>query len=168
MKVHVVVINIFMVNNFHLLIEISLANYVILWKQVFNQIFGMTLMESMLNTLAMILSVFCQFSFGHDIVCHLQFPFGHDIVCLLPVSLWPWYYLWLVSFPLAIILSVFCQFPFGHDIGCLLSFSLWPWYCLSFVSFPLTMILSVFCHFPYGHDIGCLCQFPFGNDIICI
>jgi hypothetical protein len=35
------------------------------------------------------LSVFCQFSFGHDIVCHLQFPFGHDIVCLLPVSLWP-------------------------------------------------------------------------------
>jgi hypothetical protein len=30
--------------------------------------------------LAMMLSVFC------------QFPFAHDIVCLLSVSLWPWYY----------------------------------------------------------------------------
>ena len=49
-----------------------------------------------------------------------------------------------VSFPLAIILSVFCQFPFGHYIVCLLSASLWPLYCLSFVSFPLAMILSVF------------------------
>jgi hypothetical protein len=49
MKIHVVVINIFMVNNFHLLMEISLANYVIMIKQVFNQIFGVTLMESMLN-----------------------------------------------------------------------------------------------------------------------
>jgi hypothetical protein len=31
-----------------------------------------------------------------------------------------------VSFPLAMLLSVFCQFPFGHDIVCLLSVFLWP------------------------------------------
>jgi hypothetical protein len=49
MKIHVVVINIFMVNNFHLLMEISLASYVIMIKHVFNQIFWVTLMESMLN-----------------------------------------------------------------------------------------------------------------------
>jgi hypothetical protein len=30
------------------------------------------------------------------------------------------------SFPLAMLLAVFCQFPFGLDIGCLLSVSLWP------------------------------------------
>ena len=35
----IIAINIFKVNNFHLLIEISLAKYVILRKQVFNQIF---------------------------------------------------------------------------------------------------------------------------------
>ena len=35
----IVAINIFKVNYFHLLIEISLAQYVILRKQVFNQIF---------------------------------------------------------------------------------------------------------------------------------
>jgi hypothetical protein len=63
--------------------------------------------------------------------------FGHDIVSLLSVSLWPWYCLSFVSFPLTMILSVFCQFPFGHDIVCLLLVSLWPWYCLSFVSFSL-------------------------------
>jgi hypothetical protein len=45
----IVAINIFTVNNFHLLITISLAKYVILRKQVFNQIFGVTLMQSMLN-----------------------------------------------------------------------------------------------------------------------
>ena len=33
----IIAINIFKVNNFHLLIEISLAKYVILRKQVFNQ-----------------------------------------------------------------------------------------------------------------------------------
>jgi hypothetical protein len=48
--------------------------------------------------LSMILSIFC------------QFPFGHDIVCLLSACLWPWYCLSFVSFPLAMILSVFCQF----------------------------------------------------------
>jgi hypothetical protein len=53
---------------------------------------------------AMILSVFC------------QVLFGHDIVCLFSISLWPWYCLSFVSFPLPMILSVFCQFPFGHDI----------------------------------------------------
>ena len=37
----------------------------------------------------------------------------------------------LVSFHLAMILSIFCQFPFDHD-------------------------LSVFCHFTFGHDIVCL------------
>jgi hypothetical protein len=78
--------------------------------------------------LAMILSVLCQFSFGHDIVCPLKFPFGRDIVCLLSVS-------------------------FRHDIVCLLSVSLWPYYYLSLVSFPLSMILSVFHQFPFGHDI---------------
>jgi hypothetical protein len=31
------------------------------------------------------------------------------------VSLWPWYCLSFVNFPLAMVLSVFCQFPFGHD-----------------------------------------------------
>jgi hypothetical protein len=36
--------------------------------------------------LVMILSVFCHFTFGHD------------IVCLLSVSLWPWYCLSFVSF----------------------------------------------------------------------
>ena len=45
----IIAINIFKVNNFHLLIEISLAKYVILRKQVFNQIFWERLMESMLN-----------------------------------------------------------------------------------------------------------------------
>jgi hypothetical protein len=45
----IVAINIFKVNNFQLLITISLAKYVILRKQVFNQIFGVTLMQSMLN-----------------------------------------------------------------------------------------------------------------------
>ena len=45
----IIAINIFKVNNFHLLIEISLAKYVILRKQVFNQIFWETIMESMLN-----------------------------------------------------------------------------------------------------------------------
>jgi hypothetical protein len=39
----------------------------------------------------------------------------------LSISLWPWYCLSFVSFPLAMILSLFCQFPFGHDIVCLLS-----------------------------------------------
>jgi hypothetical protein len=56
--------------------------------------------------LAMILSVFCQFTFDHD------------IVCLLSVSLWPWYCLSFVSFPLAMILSLFCQFLFVHYIVC--------------------------------------------------
>jgi hypothetical protein len=65
-------------------------------------------------TLAMMLSVFC------------QFRFVNDIVCLLSVSLWPWYCLSLVSFPLSMILSVFCQFPFGYDVVCLLSVFLWP------------------------------------------
>ena len=32
----------------------------------------------------------------------------------------------LVSFHLAMILSVFCQFPFDHDFVCLLSLHLWP------------------------------------------
>jgi hypothetical protein len=40
--------------------------------------------------LAMILSVFCQPPFVHDIVSLCQFPFGHDVVCLLSVSLCPW------------------------------------------------------------------------------
>jgi hypothetical protein len=31
-----------------------------------------------------------------------------------------------VSFPLPMILYVFCQFPFGHDIVCLFSASFWP------------------------------------------
>jgi hypothetical protein len=53
------------------------------------------------------------------------------------VSLWLWCCLSYVSFPLSMILSVFCQFAFGHDIVCLFSASLWPWYCLSFVSLPL-------------------------------
>jgi hypothetical protein len=61
-----------------------------------------------------------------------------------------------ISFPLAMVLSVFFQLPFGHDIVCLLSVSRCSWYCLSFVSFPMTMILSVFCHFTSGHDIVCL------------
>jgi hypothetical protein len=63
---------------------------------------------------------------------------------LLSVSLWPWYCLSFFSFPLAMILSVFCQFPVVHDIVCLLSVFLWPWYCLSFVTSPLAMILFVF------------------------
>jgi hypothetical protein len=120
-----------------------------------------------------ILSGFCQFPFGPDVVCLCQFPFVHDIVCL-------------------------CQFPFGHDVVCLLSVSLCPWYCMSFVSFhwqktdnimdkrkltndrqyhghretdkdrqyhgqretdkrhtifPLSIIFSVFSQFPFGHDI---------------
>jgi hypothetical protein len=50
----------------------------------------------------------------------------------LSVSLWPWYCLSFVGFPLAMILVVFCQFPFGHDIVCLLSVQLCPCYCLSF------------------------------------
>jgi hypothetical protein len=129
-------------------------------------------------TLVMILSGFC------------HFPFGPDVVCLLPVSLcrqyhgqretdkrqttsWPngnwqrqtisWtkgnlqktdnimakgkltkdrqhYCLSFVSFPLAMIVSVFCQIPFVHDIVCLFSF-------------PLSMILSVFSQFHFGHDI---------------
>jgi hypothetical protein len=58
--------------------------------------------------LAMLLSVFC------------QFPFGHDIVCLFSVSFWPWYCLSFVSFPLSMILSVFCQFSFGHVIVCIM------------------------------------------------
>jgi hypothetical protein len=112
-------------------------------------------------TLAMMLSVFC------------QFPFVNDIVCLLSVSLhtisWTkgnWqktdnimakgkltktdnimdkgkltktdnnrakgkltkacYCLSFVSFPLAMMVSVFFQFPFGHDIVFLLSVFLWP------------------------------------------
>jgi hypothetical protein len=42
------------------------------------------------------------------------------------VFLWPCYCLSFVSFPLAMILSVFFQLPFGHDIVCVLSASLWP------------------------------------------
>jgi hypothetical protein len=49
--------------------------------------------------LTMMLSVFC------------QFLFVRDIVCLLSVSLWPWYCLSFVSFPLAMLLSVFFSFP---------------------------------------------------------
>jgi hypothetical protein len=45
----IVAVNIFKVNNFHLLMEISLAKYVIMRKEVFNQIFWETLMESMWN-----------------------------------------------------------------------------------------------------------------------
>ena len=45
----IVAINIFKVKNFHLLIEISLAKYVILRKQMFNKKNWETLMESMLN-----------------------------------------------------------------------------------------------------------------------
>jgi hypothetical protein len=55
-----------------------------------------------------------------------QFSFGHHIVCLLSVSLWPRYWLSFVIFPMTMILSVFCQLPIDHDIVCLLSFSLWP------------------------------------------
>jgi hypothetical protein len=44
--------------------------------------------------LAMILFVFC------------QLPFVHDIVCLLSVSLWLWCFLSYVSFPLTMILNV--------------------------------------------------------------
>jgi ABC-type bacteriocin/lantibiotic exporter with double-glycine peptidase domain len=48
--------------------------------------------------LSMILSVFS------------QFPFGHDIVWLLSLSLWPWCCLSFASFPLSMILSVFVSF----------------------------------------------------------
>jgi hypothetical protein len=75
---------------------------------------------------------------------------------LLSLHLWPWYCLSFVTWPVAMILSVFCHLPFGHDIVCLLSLTLWPWYCLSFVTYPLAMLLSVFCHLPFGHDIVCL------------
>jgi hypothetical protein len=57
--------------------------------------------------LAMILSVF------------FQLPFVHDSFFLFSVSLWPWYCLSFVSFPLAMLVSVFCQIPFVHDIVCL-------------------------------------------------
>jgi uncharacterized membrane protein len=149
--------------------------------------------------LAMILSVFCHLTCGHDIFCLLSltlwpwyclstisWPKGkwqktdnimatgqvtkdrqyhgqrvsdkrqkiswpqvkwQKTVCLLSLALWPWYCLSFVTYPLAMILSIFCHLPFGHDIVCLLSLTLWPWYCLSFVTYPLAMILSVFCHF---------------------
>jgi hypothetical protein len=130
--------------------------------------------------LSMILSVFCQFPFGHDkdrqyhgqresderqtlswpkenwqkkdnIMAKVKLKkdrnhhgqretdkrqtitwpkvlFGHVIVCLLSVFLWPCYCLSFVSFPLAMIVSVFFQLPFGHDIVCLFSASFCPWY----------------------------------------
>jgi hypothetical protein len=102
------------------------------------------------------LSVFC------------QFPFGHDIVCLLSASLWPCYCLSFVSSALAMILSVFCQFTFDHDIVCLLSVSLWPWYCLSFVSFPLAMILSLFCQFLFVHYIVCFFRYTASGYLFAI
>jgi hypothetical protein len=55
--------------------------------------------------LVMILSVICNFlwpwycvsfvSFPLSMILSVfnQFPFGHDIGCLLLVSLWPWYWL---------------------------------------------------------------------------
>jgi hypothetical protein len=97
-----------------------------------------------------------------------QFPFGHDISCLLSVSLWPWYCLSFVSSALAMILSVFCQFTFDHDIVCLLSVSLWPWYCLSFVSFPLAMILSLFCQFLFVHYIVCFFRYTASGYLFAI
>jgi hypothetical protein len=75
---------------------------------------------------------------------------------LLSLHLWPWYCLSFVTWPVAMILSVFCHLLFGHDIVCLLSLHLWSCYCLSFVTSPVAMMLSVFCHLPFGHDIVCL------------
>jgi hypothetical protein len=129
--------------------------------------------------LSMILSVFCQFSFGHV------------IVFLLSVFLWPCYCLSFFGFHLAMIMSVFWQrqtisWPKGNwqkpdnimTKGKLtkdrqyngqretektdnIMDSLCPWYCLSFVSFPLGMLLSVFCQFSFGHVIVCLFSFSF-------
>jgi hypothetical protein len=175
----------------------------------------------------MLFSVFCQFPFGHVIVCLLsaslcpwyclsfeadkrqtitwpkgnwqktdnnmtkgkltkdrqyqgkretdQFPFCPDIVYLLSVSLWPCYCLSFVSFPLAMLLQYHGQmetdkrqtisWPKGNwqkrdnnmAKGKLTKDRpLWPCYCLSFVSFPFALISSVFCQFPFGHDIVCL------------
>jgi phage shock protein PspC (stress-responsive transcriptional regulator) len=101
--------------------------------------------------LSMILSVFC------------QFPFGHVIVYLFSVFLLPWYRLSFVSFPLAMKLSVFClSWPKGN----------WQKTDNNIAKGKLTktdnimdkrklkkdiqyhgMILSVFCQFPFGHVI---------------
>jgi hypothetical protein len=120
--------------------------------------------------LSLILSVYSQFHFGHDVVCLLlvslcpwycmsfnwqktdnimakgkrtktdnnmaegkltkdrQYHGQMEADKRQTIS-WPWYCMSFVSFPLAMILSVFFQLPFGHDIVCLLSASIWPWYC---------------------------------------
>jgi uncharacterized membrane protein YccF (DUF307 family) len=97
-----------------------------------------------------------------------------------------WYCLSFVSFPLAMIFSVFCQFPFGHDIVCLLSVSLWPWYCLSFVSFslgqyhgpkktdkrqtiswPKVKWKKIYNIMAKGKILSIFCHFTFDHDIVC-
>jgi hypothetical protein len=112
--------------------------------------------------LSTILSVFFQLPFGHDIVCLLsvsqdrQYHGQREADKRQTIS-WPkengqkTHNIMakgkltktdnnMVSFPLAMLVSVFCQIPFVHDIVCLFSF-------------PLSIILSVFSQFPFGHDI---------------
>jgi hypothetical protein len=116
--------------------------------------------------LAMILSVFCQFSLYHgqretDKRETISWPRGNwqkkrQYHGLRETDKWHTISWSKVKWQKIDKLSLFCQFPFGHDIVCLLSVSLWPWSCLSFVTSPLAMILSVFCHFTFGHGIVCL------------
>ena len=54
-----------------------------------------------------------------SIFCVMCLVFYISQFVLWSVSIWPWYCLSFVSFPLTMILSVFCHFTFSHDIVCL-------------------------------------------------